>query len=66
METKKRKTKTSTAVKARYNKEHYMRISVQLETDLVIAFKEKCKQTGVSQAQIFRNAINDFLKRNQI
>lgn len=57
----KRKTHTSSAVKARYNAKVYSHIGVQLPKDLVAAFKEKCVETGVSQAQVIRKAIEDFL-----
>ncbi len=57
----KRKTHTSTEVKARYNKKVYTAVGYQLPKDLVAAFKEKCKETGVSQAQIIKEAMERFL-----
>lgn len=57
----KRKTHTSTQVKARYNKKVYSTISVQLPKELVANFKEKCKVEGVSQAQIIKKAVEDYL-----
>ncbi|MBE6699453.1 MAG: CopG family transcriptional regulator [Ruminococcaceae bacterium] len=62
METK-RKTHTSTAVKARYNKKVYSSISVQLPKELVAAFREKCATDGVSQAQIIKEAIENYLNQ---
>lgn len=62
MEEKKRKTTTSTAVKARYNKKTYMAITAYVPKDLAIAFKEKCVTEGVPQAQIVKKAIEDFMK----
>lgn len=56
-----RKTHTSSAVKRRYNAKTYARIGVELPKDLVSAFKEKCKQEGISQAQIVKDAIERFL-----
>ena len=61
METPKRKTHTSTAVKQRYNEKVYSVVSVKLPKGLVAQFKEKCKVEGVSQAQIVKKAIEEFL-----
>lgn len=57
----KRKTHTSSEVKRRYNQKTYGAVSVQLPKDLVARFKEKCKAEGVSQAQIVKKAIEEFL-----
>ena len=54
MEETKRKTKTSAAVKNRYNAKVYDGITVKLRKDLVKAFKEKCAAEGISQAQVSR------------
>lgn len=62
MEEQKRKTKTSSTVKNRYNKKVYSPIGVMLPKELVAQFKEKCKEVGVSQAQIVKKAIEDFLR----
>ena len=56
-----RKTRTSAAVKNRYNAKTYGTIAVALPKDLVAAFKEKCQQEGISQAQIVREAVERFL-----
>lgn len=61
METKKRKTRTSTAVKARYNKKTYGAITAYVPKELAEAFKKKCAAEGISQAQIIKKAIEDFL-----
>ena len=58
----KRKTVTSTAVKARYNKKAYSQILVQVPKDTATAFREKCVNEGVSQAMIIKKAIEQFLK----
>lgn len=63
METKKRKTRTSTAVKARYNKKTYGAITAYVPKELAVAFKEKCAAEGISQAQIIKKAIEDFLEK---
>ena len=63
MEEKKRKTKTSTEVKNRYNSKVYDQLSFKLPKELVAAFKEKCAAEGISQAQIIKKAIEDYLKQ---
>lgn len=63
MAAEKRKTKTSTAVKARYNAKVYDIISARVPKDLATAFREKCAAEGVPQAQIIKKAIEEFLSR---
>ncbi len=62
MEEKKRKTRTSSAVKNRYNEKVYDRVTVCVPKEMAVAFKEKCAETGISQAQIVKKAIEEFLK----
>lgn len=57
----KRKTKTSSAVKQRYNEKVYDVISIRVPKEISAAFKEKCAAEGVPQAQIIKKAIEDFL-----
>ena len=57
----KRKTKTSTEVKSRYNNKVYDTISVRVPKEMAAAFKNKCNETGIPQAQIIKKAIEDFL-----
>ena len=59
----KRKTKTSTEVKTRYHKKVYDQIAFRVPKELAEAFKEKCASEGVSQAQIFKKAIEEFLEQ---
>lgn len=59
----KRKTHTSTEVKARYNKKVYTAVGYQLPKELVAAFKEKCAAEGISQAQVIKKAMEDFLAK---
>ncbi|MBQ7344026.1 MAG: ribbon-helix-helix protein, CopG family [Clostridia bacterium] len=61
MEEKKRKTKTSTAVKNRYNSKVYDSIIVRIPKETAEAFKEKCKAENIPQAQIIKKAIDAFL-----
>ena len=60
-EVSKRKPHTSSEVKRRYNSKVYSAVSVQLPKDLVARFKEKCKAEGISQAQVVKKAIENFL-----
>ena len=60
-----RKTHTSTEVKRRYNNKVYAKIQAELPSDLVIAFKEKCAERGVSQASVFREAMERFLAETE-
>ena len=63
MEEQKRKTKTSSAVKNRYNKKAYDAIITRVPKELAEAFKAKCAAEGISQAQIIKKAIEDFLNK---
>lgn len=56
-----RKTKTSSAVKQRYNQKTYGAITAYVPKDMAVAFKAKCAAEGVSQAQIIKRAIETFL-----
>lgn len=61
--TEKRKTKTSSAVKQRYNEKVYDVISTRIPKELAAAFKEKCVAEGIPQAQIIKKAIEEFLSQ---
>lgn len=63
MEEKRRKTKTSTEVKRRYNEKVYDVISIRIPKETAKSFKEKCAAERVPQAQIIKKAIEEFLKR---
>ena len=63
MDEKKRKTKTSAAVKNRYNAKVYGTINIKIDKALVESFKQKCKEDGISQAQILKKAIEDYLSK---
>lgn len=62
MSEEKRKTKTSSTVKNRYNNRVYDSIIVRVPKEMAAEFKEKCKQAGIPQAQIIKNAIKAFLE----
>lgn len=59
-----RKTKTSTAVKQRYNDKVYSIVSVRVPKELAASFKTKCAETGTPQAQVIKQAITDFIANN--
>lgn len=61
-EHKKRKTTTSTAVKARYNKKHYTRVPLDVPKELAEQFKKKCAAEGTSCSAVLKAAIEVFLK----
>ena len=61
-EMKKRKTKTSSAVKNRYNAKVYGQVTIKIHKDTVAAFKAKCAEKGVSQASVLTAAIEAFLQ----
>ncbi len=59
----KRKTTTSTQVKAKYNQKVYDTISVRVPKEMASAFREKCAADGIAQAQIVKQAIEQFLQQ---
>lgn len=54
--------KASTRAKRRYNNKVYTMVAAELPKDLVARFKEKCKETGIPQASVLREAIERFLE----
>lgn len=61
MEDEKRKTKTSTQVKSKYNQKTYDVISIRVPKATAETFKAKCVADGVAQAQVIKKAIEEFL-----
>ena len=59
----KRKTVTSTEVKRRYNQKVYSQISFSVPKELVEEFREICRNTGISQASVFKKFISDFVEK---
>ena len=57
----KTKTKTSSAVKQRYNEKTYTMIAANVPKELAAKFKAKCAAEGIPQAQIIKKAIEEFL-----
>lgn len=58
-----RKTKTSTAVKRRYNEKTYTLIAANVPKGIAEKFKKKCVVAGVPQAQVIKKAIEEFLEQ---
>ena len=57
-----KKSRTSTEVKNRYNKKTYEQINIRIPKETANKFKEKCKEKQIPQAQIFKEAIEKFIK----
>ena len=57
----KRKTKTSTAVKNRYNAKTYKTVQTKLKKELVERFEAKLESDGIGKAGFIRDAITDYL-----
>lgn len=54
--------KTSSQVKNRWNAEHYTRIMACVPKEDGEKFKAKCKEKNISQAEIIKQAVSDFLR----
>ena len=63
MSEEKKKPRTSSAVKQKYNTKTYDVIAVRIPKDLSAAFKEKSAVEGISQASIIKAAIEEYLKK---
>ena len=59
----KRKSKTSSEVKTRYNQKTYDVIAVRVPKEMASAFKAKCAAENIPQAQIIKQAIEEFLDK---
>lgn len=49
----------------KYNAKAYDSISIRLPKELVQRFREKCAETGDSQAGILKAAIEEYLGRSE-
>jgi hypothetical protein len=54
--------RTSNEVKRRWIDANYSTIRADIPKETADAFRKKCKIEGISQAQIIKAAIDDFLK----
>lgn len=59
----KRKTTTSTAVKARYNKKAYKQFNVQIKPDLHEKITLYCEENNLSRSQFLALAIDTLKKQ---
>lgn len=59
----KRKTHTSTAVKARYNAKTYTRLVVDVHKDKAAAYKAKCAELGIPYSKPLQEAIDNIIKK---
>lgn len=57
----KRKTKTSTEVKRRYNAKTYTQLALSVKKEVAEAYKAKCKENGIPYSQPLQQAILDYL-----
>ena len=53
--------KKSTISKRRYNNKTYSVAQAWLPKELVAEFKDKCEEVGVSQASVFKEAMEEFI-----
>lgn len=56
-----RKTTTSTDVKRRWNEANYSRLTIYLPKAQAEEYKAKCERLGISQSDVPKEAINNFL-----
>ena len=54
-------SKTSTAVKARWNAENYSRLVIYLPKEDAAAYKAKCEEQGRGMSEIPKEAIYKFM-----
>ena len=53
----------SAAAVNRYNQKNYDVIAVRVPKEMAQQFKATCQEKGISQAQIVKQAIQDFLDK---
>lgn len=61
-EQKKRKTKTSAAVKARYNKKHYKKFQADIKIELFDRITEYVKKEQISKSEFLEQALEKLDK----
>lgn len=59
----KRKTYTSTAVKARYNAKTYTRLVVDVHKDKAEAYKAKCAELDIPYSKPLQDAIDKIISK---
>lgn len=56
--------KTSWQSKEKYNREHYKKVVIQLDKELVADWEEKLKADKIPKAVFLREAISNYLKKD--
>ncbi len=56
-------SKTSTAVKRKYNEKTYDVVRLSLKKETALRFKEKCDKIGKTRSEVLRAAVEDFLSK---
>lgn len=56
--------KRASLARKKYNKAHYTGISILAPKELVADFRRKCRETGTSQASILKDAMQNFLEKD--
>ena len=59
----KRKTKTSSEVKMRYNAKTYTQLALSVKKEVAEAYKAKCKANGIPYSEPLHKAIADYLNQ---
>ena len=59
----KRKTRTSSEVKARYDAKTYDRITIKVRKETAAIYKEKCQKKGIPLSQPLHEAIQMFIEK---
>lgn len=59
----KRKTRTSSKVKAKYNAKAYDRIQINVRKEKAAAYKAKCNELGITYSEPLHKAIDDILNK---
>ena len=59
-----RKTTTSTEVKRRWNEANYTRLTIYLPKAQAEEYKAKCERLGISQSDVPKEAISQFLRED--
>lgn len=62
MEASKRKTRTSNAVKQRYNAKTYDQLNVRVKKEVSALYKAKCDRLGISYSEPIHEAIKKFIE----
>lgn len=62
----KRRTRTSTAVKRRYNEKHYKRFAADVKIELYARLEAYRKDEGISRAEFLQDAIDMMQNKKEV